>query len=290
VDDSEPGRNDIGTLFGVGVGPGDPGLMTISAYKAILNADLVVAPSASVGQKGHAETIVRHHFPYLDIQRLHFPTTSATNGISSSLEAAAAFDEAALKLRKPLESGRDIAFITLGDPNLFSTFTALRNSVARILPGVKVRTIPGIMAFQALAAQSNTPLAGDDQSLEIVTAHRSPDKLEEALDKQNHTVVVYKSGRSLQEIVEILHRHGRLETARAGEFLGMPEERYGTLQELLELRSKGASYFTTVLIPPLQRDERSVVEPKDNGNRGHADGPSRHLRDPMPINDKDVHQ
>jgi len=285
VSNSEPSR--LGTLIGVGVGPGDPSLMTISAYRSILAADLVVAPSANTGHSGRAEKVVRHYFPYLNIQRLYFPTTSTNHRVPSSLEAMLSFQEAALQLREPLESGENVVFVTLGDPNLYSTFTTLTRAVRRILPNVKTRTIPGIMAFQVLAARSGTPLACDEQSLEIITAHRSVHKLDEALKKKGHTIVVYKSGHSLEEIASILSRHGRLEGAEVGELLGMPEESYGDLQEFLEPSSPRTSYFTTILIPPLQEEEEPLGGRADDDIEKSPTARSRHVSKRIPSKDGD---
>src|SRR5438270_6910986 len=105
-----------GRLVGVGVGPGDPELVTAQAARVVREADVVVAPSMAVDSVGRAESIVRQVAPGVDVERLVF--VMAEDGT----ERARALHAAAVVLVDHIDARRAVAFVTLGDPNIYSTF------------------------------------------------------------------------------------------------------------------------------------------------------------------------
>jgi precorrin-2/cobalt-factor-2 C20-methyltransferase len=230
-----------GTLVGVGVGPGDPELITVQALRVLHDADLVFAPSLAVDAVGRAESIVRQAAPGLTVERLVFDMSSAPEDRTGSHRVAAA------ALLPALDLGRRVAFVTLGDPNIYSTFTALAAVVRGLRPEVRLETVAGIMAFQDLAARSGMVLLEGTESLTLLTALDGPDPLEAALTDPAQAIVVYKGGRHLPAIQKCLAGAGRLEGAMVGELLGLPGER---LAPLASLPSQPASYLATVIVPP----------------------------------------
>ncbi|MHB1923454.1 MAG: precorrin-2 C(20)-methyltransferase [Acidimicrobiales bacterium] len=234
-----PDRPVPGRLVGIGVGPGDPGLVTISALAALRRADRVVAPSTSVDAVGRAEMIVRQAAPDVVVERLVFemaPDRAARDG---------AVVRAAERVAACLQSGEEVAFITLGDPLVYSTFAGVSRAVRDLRPGTVVEHQPGIMAFQALAARTGTVLADERQAILVRTA-LSQDDLEADLHRRDVTLVAYKGGKLLPEVAAAVERAGRSRAAVAGELLGMGGERLGALAEM----SAGpASYLATVIVP-----------------------------------------
>jgi precorrin-2/cobalt-factor-2 C20-methyltransferase len=115
---------------------------------------------------------------------------------------------------------------------------------------VEIGTVPGIMAFQALAARAHEVLLDGTESLALVTALDGPEALDGAIEDPTRAVVVYKGGRHVPEIAARLARAGRLDGAVMGELLGLPGERMGPLAQLA---TGPASYLATVIVPPEDR-------------------------------------
>jgi precorrin-2/cobalt-factor-2 C20-methyltransferase len=227
-------------LVGVGIGPGDPELVTVRALRALRQADRVYAPVTSEQAIGRAETIVREAAPDITVERLVFvmdPDAQAR---------AAAIDAAGARLAGRLDAGEEVAFITLGDPNVYSTFSAVAAAVGRLRPGTVVETVPGIMAFQDLAARTGTVLVDGRQTLALLTGLDGLESVDAALADPRQAVVVYKGGRRLPEIAARAARHGRGPGAVVGELLGLTGER----TTRLDAETPPASYLATVIIPP----------------------------------------
>ncbi|MGH9298130.1 MAG: precorrin-2 C(20)-methyltransferase [Acidimicrobiales bacterium] len=233
-----------GRLIGVGVGPGDPELLTTRALRVLREADRVVAPTTSEDSVGRAEAIVRDAAPGLSIERLVFDMGASRQ---SSQEAAAEH------LLPKLVDGDTLAFVTLGDPNMYSTFSSLVEAIQKRRRDIVVETVPGIMAFQELASRAGVVVLDGTERLSLVTALDGTADVEAALADEDAAVVVYKGGHHLPEIHRQLEKAGRADQAVFGELLGLPGERVGPLS-----RAGGApaSYLATVIVPPVRRAPR----------------------------------
>jgi precorrin-2/cobalt-factor-2 C20-methyltransferase len=227
-------------LIGVGVGPGDPGLVTVRALEVLRAADRVVAPSLAVDAVGRAESIVRQAAPEVDVERVVFAMTAGP-------ERDEAMAGVVRELLAWLADGEVVAFATLGDPNVYSTFSSVADGVRAARPDVTVETVPGIMAFQDLAARSGTVVLDGTESLALVTALDGTSALDAALLDPSRAVVVYKGGRHLPAIAKRLADAGRLDRAVVGELLGLPGER---LAAVADVADRPATYLATVIVPP----------------------------------------
>ncbi|MGH9005240.1 MAG: precorrin-2 C(20)-methyltransferase, partial [Acidimicrobiia bacterium] len=163
----------------------------------------------------------------------------------------AAYREAAQQVAVALDEFDDVAFVTLGDPNVYSTFGYLARTVTALRPGVEVATVPGIMAFQDLAARAGTVVLEGAERLVLISAAGGPDVLDAALADPEAAIVVYKGGRHLPAMARRLVEAGRGEGAVVGELLGLPGERV----EALTTETTGAGYLATVIVPPTGRTD-----------------------------------
>jgi precorrin-2/cobalt-factor-2 C20-methyltransferase len=229
-----------GRLVGIGVGPGDADLVTVRAVAGLRRADRIVAPATAVDAVGRAEAIVRQAVPGLRVERIPFAMAPAR------VERDRSVDEAAAVLAGYLDAGEEVAFVTLGDPLTYSTFTSVAAAVRCRRPATVVEQVPGIMAFQALAARTGTTVTDERQRLVVRTALDGEDVGADLADP-DVTVVLYKGGRRLPDLAKAAAAAGRLSGAVAGELLGMPGERVGALSDLAA--DGPASYLATVIVP-----------------------------------------
>ncbi|MDQ3911715.1 MAG: precorrin-2 C(20)-methyltransferase [Actinomycetota bacterium] len=209
-----------GRLIAVGVGPGDPELLTLKGLRILKEADEVFVPVADTGETGRAEAVVRAHLGENPehIERLLFALSS------DDTEARARnWTNAALKVAKPLRQGKTCAFATIGDSNLYSTFSYLARAVTETIPDVKIETVPGIMAMQDLASKSGTVLLVREERLALLPFTAGKTVLRDALE-EFETVVCYKGGGRLGEVLEVAGETGRLEHGIYGSRLGMEDE------------------------------------------------------------------
>lgn len=230
------------TLIGVGIGPGDPELVTLKAIRVLENADVVFVPVMDLAEQGRAEATVRAHLSSDRIRRLVF----ALNEREDHRRRETAWDAAAETIVDAFGEGvGTVAFATIGDPNIYSTFTYLAETVVSLMPDVQVQTIPGITAMQALAAASGTVLCEGKESLMLMPLTAGIDAFDAAL-KTADTVVAYKGGAYLAQVTAILKEHDRLDEAVFGAALGLPDEQINPLAEV----TGPAPYLSTVIAPP----------------------------------------
>ena len=227
-----------GKLIGVGVGPGDPELLTIKGLRVLREADEVFVPVADTGEVGRAEATVREYVDEERVTRLLF-------ALSDDAEARERnWTNAAREVSEHLGAGKTCAFATIGDPNVYSTFTYLARTLREILPEVQVETVPGITAMQDLASRGGTVLLEGDERLALLPFTAGEAALREAL-AEFETVVCYKGGGRLPEVLQVADEAGRLESAVYGARLGIEGEE---VFEASEMVGREGTYLSTVIL------------------------------------------
>ncbi len=231
-------------LVGVGVGPGAADLLTPRARTVISEADTVVAAAISPDAIGRAEAVARAGSDPLRVVRLEIDV-SGTNA-----ERAASFDAAARVMVEHLDRREVVAFLTIGDPSLFSVFPRLAAAVRAHRPETPVQVVPGIAAFQELAAASGTVIGDDHQSIRIVNVSQDAAEVAELVDdtlaRADETLVLFRGGRGVPAIAARLAEHGQADRAVVGELLGQPGERIAPASEFLD---QSASYLACLIAP-----------------------------------------
>lgn len=190
--------NTLGTLYGIGVGPGDPELLTLKAARILGRVAAVFAAASSKNDHSLAQTIVGPHLPPgTSIIRLAFPMTRDAAALADAWQANAA------AMADVLAQGRDAAFITLGDPMLYSTFSYVLPLVRDRLPGLPVTIVPGITSLQAAAATTATPLAAAGENLLVASGVDAPERLQQALATADNAVIL-KAYRQFPRLRQLL--------------------------------------------------------------------------------------
>jgi precorrin-2/cobalt-factor-2 C20-methyltransferase len=223
-------------LVGVGVGPGDPELVTVKAVRELREASVVFVPVTDTGEVGRAEATVLTYVDPARVRRLRF-------AIHDDAARAHAWDQAGAEVAEALDEG-DVAFATIGDPNIYSTFIYLAATVRELLPDVEIATVPGITAMQDLAARSGTVLVEGTETLALLPFTAGEPVLEQALLTFD-TVVAYKGGRRFDAVLEVVRRAGRIDDAVYGARLGLDGEQIEQAGE----HSGPAHYLSTLLVP-----------------------------------------
>ncbi|WP_088224947.1 precorrin-2 C(20)-methyltransferase [Desulfosporosinus sp. FKB] len=188
-----------GKFYGVGVGPGDPRLLTLQAVDVLQTVDLVAIPKSKMERESVAWDIAKVHCPAnVCLLELEMPMTSDQQVL------AKAWRDGAEMLLQELKQGKSIAFITLGDSSLYSTYSYLLNLLQEQLPSELITTVPGITAMAAAAAKINLPLATGDEPLVVLP---STEDVDQYLDFPN--LVLMKVSRRLPEILNLLRERDR---------------------------------------------------------------------------------
>lgn len=219
------------------MGPGDPELLTIKGLGALREADEVFVPVGDTGEVGRAEATVREYLDEGRIRRLLF-------ALSDDAEARERnWTDASREVAGSLREGKTCAFATIGDPNFYSTFTYLARKVREALPEVEVETVPGITAMQDLASRSGTVLLEGDERLALLPFTAGEEHLRDALDSFE-TVVCYKGGGRIREVLGVAEEADRLEEAVYGARLGIEGEEVVPAPEMV---GREGTYLSTVI-------------------------------------------
>ena len=222
-----------GTLYGVGVGPGDPELITKKAERIIRACPVLAVPDAGRGEKT-ALHIVGELAEGKELLTCDAPM------VRDHAALDAAYEQNADRVCAALDRGKDVAFITLGDPTVYSTYLYLHKKVAA--RGYDAQIIPGVPSFCAVAARLNTALCEKSERLLIVPA--SHKDVSDCLEVDANLVFM-KAGREIGALKDTLAVHGLLDRASLVANCGMEGElvcpRFADLEE-------GSGYFSVVLV------------------------------------------
>ncbi len=224
-----------GTLYGVGVGPGDPELLTLKAVRVLQDAPVIAYPAPLEGES-LARSIASPHIPSGKTEvaiRLPF---SPDRG-----DTEERYDRAAEVLISHLEAGRDVALLCLGDPLLYGSFVHV---LPRIGNHFHVSIVPGISSISAAAAAIGLPLAIQDETLSIIPATLDAETLAARIAAAD-VAAVMKIGRHLKKLQAVIATLGLSAEARYIEYAATGTERVRPLADVTESDSV---YFALVLV------------------------------------------
>lgn len=207
-----------GTLFGIGVGPGSPDLMTLRAVERLGRADVILAAASPRNEHSVALSIARPYLrPGVETLRLDFPMTRDKAVLREAWDKNAAL--AAAQLRQ----GKNAAFLTLGDPLVYSTFGYLLRTLQALMPDLPVDIVPGVTSFQAAAAHTGTILCEGKEALHVLPGILDGEALKDCLDHPGRAVIL-KAYRNFPAIRASLEAAGRADDAVFVSQLGLEGE------------------------------------------------------------------
>lgn len=230
---------EVGKFYGVGVGPGDPELLTLKAVRVLEGVDVVCTPRSTEEKESVALSIAQRVLKR-DCKVIEplFPMVKDPEILERH------WDEAVRMIYEELRESRDVAFITLGDPLFYSTYAPLLRRVRERYPEVEIETVPGITSFSACMAHLNTPLVEGDEKLTILPATYDPREIEEALGT-HESAVLMKVPKDIDGLIGELEALGLADKAL---FLSRCGSREFFSSPLKDMRGEKIDYLSMVVV------------------------------------------
>jgi len=226
-----------GIFYGIGVGPGDPELLTLKAVNVIREVDVIIAPKTEKKEDSLALSIAR---PYLkdnvEIVKQVFPM------VVNFEQSPEAWESNKNEILALLQAGKKVAFLTLGDPMFYSTYIY----VFRLLEncGHEIETIPGVPAFCAIGSKLGYPLVEGNDILSIIPATATQEKIKEVIAVTDN-VVMMKVYKNFPEIVDLLTENELTDKAVMISRCGLPDEMI--IDDLEAAKEQKVNYLSTIL-------------------------------------------
>lgn len=225
-------------FYGIGTGPGDSTLVTIKAVNTIKMLDILYTPEPKKGGDSLALSIVKEYVPdTVEIKQRHFPMNN------DSVEKMASWDAIAAEIKDDVKAGKEVGFITLGNPMIYSTYVYI---MERLMDEIEVETIPGISSFSNIASNQNFPLVMDTDPLMVIPCTMEEEKIDAALQTYD-CFVLMKVYKNFKEIVQKLEKYDLIDSAIL--VSNSSQEREVVYKDLRDVHlQEKISYFSTILV------------------------------------------
>ena len=225
-------------FYGIGTGPGDSTLVTIKAVNTIKRLDILYTPEPKKGGDSLALSIVKEYVPdTVEIKQRHFPMNN------DSVEKMASWDAIAAEIKDDVKAGKEVGFITLGDPMIYSTYVYI---MERLMDEIEVETIPGISSFSNIASNQNFPLVMDTDPLMVIPCTMEEEKIDAALQTYD-CFVLMKVYKNFKEIVQKLEKYDLIDSAIL--VSNSSQDREVVYKDLRDIHlQEKISYFSTILV------------------------------------------
>lgn len=231
----------LGRLYGLGVGPGDPELITVKAFRLMKEVDVIAYPKKRMGSKSYAHQIMETYIQpgEKELLGLVFPMTKDPEVLASSWE------KTAVTIWEHLSQGRDVAFVTEGDPNLYSTWIHMARTMKTLYPEVEIHSVPGISSALGAAARLGLHLADGDEHFAIIPATEDREAMRQAI--QNHDALVFiKVAKVIDLMIELLTELGLDQNASVVTKVTSGEEQIWL--NIHELKGQELNYLTLLVV------------------------------------------
>ena len=234
-------NNGTGSFYGVGVGPGDPELLTIKAQKTLQKVAVISFTQLDDGKESYALNVVRG---VLEAAKPEFLAITIPSDDETPVSPQT-WTDAAAEIAGHLSQGKDVAFITEGDPMLYSEFFQVLGSVKSVVPDLEFEVIPGVSSVMAAAASSGMPLVTHGQRLTILPKVYGIDDLREAITNSDTTVLM-EVDRDLLQALANLEKLGL--TGKATYVRQASTSRENVVEDISKLEAEDLDYFSLLII------------------------------------------
>lgn len=228
-----------GNFYGIGLGPGDPELLTMKAIHTIQRVDCIYVPKSDAKEDSLALEIVKDHVKEKRVIEQVYPMTKDKSVLNT------AWLKAAEEIHAEVTKGYDVAYLTLGDPMTFSTYIYLLRQLNTILPDHVIHTIPGITSYNAAACMANFPLLTGDERLAVIPVPRDITELRPIL-KAFDTVVMMKVAKKLDEVIQLLEEMRLSDNALFASYIGQKDACLTC--DLVSLKGSGRGYMSVLIV------------------------------------------
>lgn len=231
----------LGRFYGLGVGPGDPELLTLKAHRLLTQAAVVCVPSRGTSYDSYGFSIVKQYVDpdRQEILKLTFPMKKDRNLLIPFWDAAVA------EVMQRLRQGKDAVFITEGDPFLYSTFIYMHDTFRQRHPEVQVEVVPGVTSVSAVCARVGLPLADRDDRIAILPATYEGENLRQVLETFE-AVALMKVNSVFDRVLDLLEEMGLVGHAVWVKRCGTPDEEIE--RDVRKLRGKRLDYMSMVVV------------------------------------------
>lgn len=194
----------LGSLVGIGVGSGDPDLLTIKALKAIQAADIILCPASKEDRPSIALSIVESLIDKSknqEIKKLIFPMTKDKNILEMTWKKNAKI------MAQTVLSGKNAVYLTVGDPYLYSTWIYMYKDLRKNYPDMNISVIPGIVSIFTFASKVGVSIAEGSEKIAIIPSCYDLSSVQE-IAKNSETMVFLKDGRYFDQVIDVLKKSG----------------------------------------------------------------------------------
>ena len=228
-----------GDFYGIGVGPGDSELLTVKAVRIIKSVDCIFAPRADSKASSLALDIVSDICDGKRVVEQVYPM------VKDKAQLETAWLASANEIKREIDAGNSVAYLTIGDPLTFSTYCYLLQQLSKIIPSENINTIPGITSYNAAASMANFSLIEQNERLAIIPVSRDVSELRPILESFD-TVILMKVAKKLDQVIDLLEEMNLIDNSLFASYVGFNNE--NITRDISSLKGSGKGYLSVIIV------------------------------------------